>query len=566
VPRFTPASTKLFWYLLIAFSGTLSARGPADADDARLSQTRGLLTTLSELVSVYPAESRDRARFLTEHLDAETVRRVPWEPGHLMTHGAITEVPYCLPTLEDCGPAVLTHPVTESERPFPLVLLAHGNGFRYNHYEHLADHLAHNGFAVASMDFGDDAEIEERIATILAHTDYLTETVPHLVGRTIALVGHSRGGEAAIHAVAPLTLRGYQVTAVVALAPSVLVETPPPSIDNLLILYGDNDEDVFGGTGPGVLCASPFRLFDQSGWELGDERAAREAVRSMILIEGGNHRFFSDLSDEEEITKPYLGAVQQRAITRAYVNAFLRWHTLREPFFQVYFKQQWVPESVHYLRPAKADAYGTSPDREPRLKVQFATNRKRVIDHFEDRDPTRNNLGGRVVAGPGVAIARGRLEQLERFSPHDTNGLLVEWQANPGFEPSLSFEIPTAMRDVRAFTFLSFRAGLLYENRLNPEAADQDLIVALAGNGSRAEVRLSDWGVLTYPGRNIVTEEGEEAIDASKSAMATFSIPLRAFGEVALAHIDRISFHFTIPNSNGKRAGALALDNIELIR
>ncbi len=173
----------------------------------------------------------------------------------------------------------------EGDGPFPLVLVVHGNhamgAENEAGYAYLGEHLASRGFITASIDesflngswAGDYLGNEQAVRAwlLLLHLDqwrtWNAEAGGPLAGRVdldrVALIGHSRGGEAA--AVAALlagldgsfnpALRpwptGLAVKAVVAIAPSDGQYGPAVRLEgvDLLELTGGHDADARAWSG-----------------------------------------------------------------------------------------------------------------------------------------------------------------------------------------------------------------------------------------------------------------------------------------------------------------------------
>ena len=173
----------------------------------------------------------------------------------------------------------------EGEGPFPLVLIVHGNhamsDFSEPGYAYLAEHLASQGYIAISVDEnflngmaffdGEFQEMPLRAWLLLQHLRQWrtwNETAGNpFTGKidmdSIALIGHSRGGEAASWAahlnwqtMAPVTAVsstsdfGFGIRAVVAIAPSDAYAGPgsrKPTLDyiNFLLLAGGHDADTF---------------------------------------------------------------------------------------------------------------------------------------------------------------------------------------------------------------------------------------------------------------------------------------------------------------------------------
>ena len=167
--------------------------------------------------------------------------------------------------------------------PFPLVLVVHGNhnmkDFSDPGYQYLGEHLASRGFIFASVDenFLNGAmrnENDGRAWMLLKHLQawrgFNDSASSPLRGKVdmhnIAIMGHSRGGEAVGHAAAFNRLPRYpddakvkfdfnfDIKAVVAIAPVDAQYKPagqftPVENVNYLVIHGSHDGDVSAFTG-----------------------------------------------------------------------------------------------------------------------------------------------------------------------------------------------------------------------------------------------------------------------------------------------------------------------------
>jgi dienelactone hydrolase len=193
--------------------------------------------------------------------------------------------------------------------PFPLALIVHGNHnpreFSDPGYAWLGELLASRGFIMASVDEnfinGLSGENDARAWLLLKHLEAWkafneTEGGPFYrrVDMTrIALMGHSRGGEAAAHAAAFNRLKYYpddfkqefrfnfDIKAVVAIAPVDGQYKPtgqftPLENVNYLLIHGSHDGDV--STFSGVRQYERLRFTDGQPW-----------FKSLIFMYRANH-------------------------------------------------------------------------------------------------------------------------------------------------------------------------------------------------------------------------------------------------------------------------------------
>lgn len=192
--------------------------------------------------------------------------------------------------------------------PFPLALIVHGNHnfrkFSDPGYAYLGELLASRGFILASVDEnfinGLSGENDGRAWLLLKHLEawkQFTETIGplyHLADLTnIAVMGHSRGGEAAALAATFNRLKYYPddfkqqfdfafaIKAVVAIAPvdgqyKPTSQFTPLENVNYLLIHGSHDGDV--STAMGVRQYERLRFTDGQPW-----------FKSVIFMYRANH-------------------------------------------------------------------------------------------------------------------------------------------------------------------------------------------------------------------------------------------------------------------------------------
>lgn len=181
--------------------------------------------------------------------------------------------------------------------PFPLALIVHGNHnyreFSDPGYGYLGELLASRGFILVSVDEnfinGLNGENDARAWLLLKHLEAwrgFTETAggpfhQRVDWTKVAVMGHSRGGEAAAHAAAFNRLKfypddfkqefnfGFAIKAVVAIAPVDGQYKPtgqfmPLENVNYLIIHGSHDGDV--SSAQGLRQYERLRFTDGQPW------------------------------------------------------------------------------------------------------------------------------------------------------------------------------------------------------------------------------------------------------------------------------------------------------------
>ncbi len=273
--------------------------------------------------------------------------------------------------------------------PFPLVLIVHGNHrmeeFSDPGYAYLGELLASRGFILASLDEnflnfswsgGGDEDLGLRGWLLLKHLQ-LWRTWNEQEGHplyqkvdlaNIALIGHSRGGEAILHAALfnGLTRHpdnanllfpfGFQIKTLIALAPTDGSYNPggrPVFVKNVnyLVLQGSHDGDLgyFAG-------ARSYRriVFTDDEYRM----------KAALYIHRANHGQFNTVWGRNDVDWPrryllnrgaLLPAQDQRAVAKVYVSAFLEATLRGEHGYIPLFRDprcaaSWLPRTVYLSR------------------------------------------------------------------------------------------------------------------------------------------------------------------------------------------------------------------------
>jgi dienelactone hydrolase len=275
----------------------------------------------------------------------------------------------------------------EGDGPFPLVLIAHGNHGMHEYsdpgYAYLGELLASRGFITVSVDenfingswsgdFGGD-EIPARAWLLLKHLEQwrqwnATEGSPfyrRVDMERIALVGHSRGGEAVPLAARFNTLPafpdntdltfdfGFQIRSLVALAPTDYRYERRIALQdiNYLTLQGsyDSDERSFFG----------IRQYQRIAFSDGFD-----GFKAGLYIHRANHGQFNSIWGATDTgppsswllnTEPLIDGSAQRQVAKLYIAAFveatLRGRSEYVPLFRNHRTAgAWLPETVFVHR------------------------------------------------------------------------------------------------------------------------------------------------------------------------------------------------------------------------
>ena len=343
--------------------------------------------------------------------------------------------------------------------PFPLVLIVHGNHnmveFSDPGYAYLGELLASRGFILASVDenflngglFHDPPKQQAVRGWLLLEHLKLWREWNQTQGNPfqgkvdltrIALMGHSRGGEAAATAAAFNRLRydpedanirfdyGFAIQAVVAIAPADGQYKPAGQhrwIEDVsyLTLQGAHDSDV-----------SSFMGSRQ--WEHVRYTQPGPWFKAEIYAYRANHGQFNTVWGRTDAgeplswflnLKPLMPGEEQRRISKAYISAFLEatLHNRREyiPLFQDWRAgRQWLPDALYVNRYQDASY------------VPLAS-------FEEDADLTTATFPGARIAGDNLSIWReGRIPW--RQGDRDYNGVFLGWNRAAG-APAAAYTI-----------------------------------------------------------------------------------------------------------------------------
>lgn len=278
----------------------------------------------------------------------------------------------------------------EGEGPFPLVLVVHGNHSMEEYsdpgYQWLGELLASRGFILASIDEnflngGIRGENDARGWMLLKHlevfralNDSAGKPLFHKIDMTrIALMGHSRGGEAVAVAGAFNRLPFYpddanqkfnfnfDIKGLVAIAPVdgqyLPTERPTPLADySYLVIHGSHDGDV--STFQGLMQYNRIR-YTKPG----------NQFKSAIFMYRANHGqwntvwnnkdngFFSDRSLQ---LRALISGEEQRQFGRVVISGFLESVLRGKTEYQAMFRDHraagdWLPPTMYMNRYADAN-------------------------------------------------------------------------------------------------------------------------------------------------------------------------------------------------------------------
>jgi hypothetical protein len=346
----------------------------------------------------------------------------------------------------------------------PLVLVVHGNHLAQDYsdpgYEYLGSLLASRGFIVASVDQnfinssftnimkGFSGENDARGWLLLKHLElwkqWNADTTSPFFGKVdmdrIALIGHSRGGEAVGHAALFNRLPHYpdkasetfdfhfNIRSIIAIAPvdgqyqPAGIHTPFKDI-NYFVIHGSHDADMQSFHGQ--------RQFERV--KFSDDF---EGFKAGLYVFAANHGQFNSVWGRKDFFSPRINFYNlrqlmskhdQETIARVAISAFLE-ATLRDkPDYQVFFMdyrsgRDWLPETI-YLN-------------------QFESSGTRYICRFdEDLDLTTTSLDGGSIETENLTVWREKLVPLT-WGNLGSRAVYIGWNTTNDNTPSYSIHIP----------------------------------------------------------------------------------------------------------------------------
>lgn len=466
------------------------------------------------------------------------------------------------------------------EGPFPLVLVVHGNhGMEEPSdagYAYLGELLASRGFLTASIDenyingtwSGDfrGKEMPMRAWLLLEHLRVLHEwnaTEGHrFYGKVdtdrIALIGHSRGGEAVSLAYAFNELDhfpddatvdfdyGFSIRALVAIAPTDRHYPRRIQLDNVdfLTLQGSYDSDE----------ASSFGMRQFRRIRLDDDAYRFKAG---IYIHGANHGQFNTTWGMDSgppgswllNRAPLISAADQRRVAKVYIAAFLEATLHGDTSYLPLFRDprvgaHWLPQGVAYLAQFEDSTF------------------EAVADFEEDLDVTTASFPGAVIESEGLTAWREEELRFRDDLPQGTHGVVLGSDREGGG----SYTIRFGERRPRLGPAgeLSFFLASSTEKLGESEAMLPELTLELRDDTGKAEsIAIADIAPITPPLKirylKLDWLNRKRFPKNWEPTFQSYAIPLERFHSVDLERLAAIRFRTV-------GAGIVILDDIGFLR
>lgn len=448
----------------------------------------------------------------------------------------------------------------EGRGPFPLVLIVHGNHFMVEYsdpgFAYLGELLASRGFIVVSVDenflnrswvhdYG-HRESTVRGWLLLQHLRAWRRwngSPDHpFFGKVnlekIALIGHSRGGQAAALAAAFNRLSchpenaaikfdfHFGIRSLVQLAPNdpVTPSGKPLLLRDLnyLLLQGGYDSDAYFFMGTRVYNRISFSHH-------------RAGFKAALYIHRANHSQFNTVWGNSDFMpprawllnrKPILSAEDQRRIAKTYIAAFLAATLQGETQYLPMFRdprvaREWLP----------ADRYISQCE-----EASFET----IADFEEDLDLATTTLKGGRIHGQRLTFWSENALTLrnKNRTPQNNSAVQFAWhheynRASPGQEsPFYEILLPDSLPGSAPLSAESRLIFSLANAGDNNDAVDLSLEL-IDRDGESARLPLSHFAPIPCPLKTQLTKwpwlDYFNLARRSELVLQTFTIPLAAF-------------------------------------
>ncbi len=441
----------------------------------------------------------------------------------------------------------------DADGSFPLVLIVHGNhlaqDFSDPGYEYLGQLLASRGYIMASVDQnflngtytniigGLNNENDARGWLLLKHielwqnwnNDQDNLFYDRVDMENIALIGHSRGGEAAAHAALFNTLPFYpddatetfdfnfSIKAVIAIAPSdgqyqpASIRTPLHNI-NYLVLQGSHDADVSSFQG--------LRQFNRIAFS--DDF---DGFKAGVYIWAANHGQFNSVWGSKDGASPrinffnlgqLLDEEDQQTIAEVFMSAFLEAHLRNNDGYRAIFRdsrkaRHWLPETIYI--------------------TQFEEAGTRFVGTFqEDLDVSTASLPGSTICTRDLSTWREESLSLN-WGNYDSRAVILGWNTRESDTLQPAFKI-------------KWDKGVL------PTSRDAMLVFSAADTGGSADPPFSNASNNTINNNAENKTESDSSVDDESDSseeeeptMIDFTIRLSdASGQIIEFPLSRCSF------------------------
>lgn len=572
------------------------------------------------------AEFRDSVSIVTESVDASKLVRLGAQAESRNSYWGFSP---------DSFPINARVWYPEGDGPFPVVLAVHGNhnpqDFSDPGYDYLGELMASRGYILASIDMnfingGIRGENDGRGWLLLKHLqafkafneDANTPFHGKVDLENVALIGHSRGGEAVGHAAAFNRLDRYPddaslefdfnfgIRGIIAIAPVDGQYLPtdryvPVSDVNYLVFHGSHDGDVTSFHG--------LRLWNRLEFTP-DSSEVESRFKSAVYVYRANHGQWNSVWGPNDNgprsarildLEALIPEEDQQKFAEVYVSAFLDTTIKGEKRYLPLFRDHrtgagWLPRTM-YFNQFQESSFTALADFEEDIDVtsgsvsgvalhgdSLATWREADLKLRSSNRATTSasqanqvlwlgwnrNIRGRdgVMGQPGrysVMLEAPLMRDLALTESHSLDLMLAPTEDRPG--PRSPAEDDEADEDANPS---SPTEGSDSDEGDDEELDPIDLSIELEDTaGNRASVTLGGYGVLRYPLKTSVMRrrdrEAGRFADLWEVVLQSFSIPLSDFtAENGSLDVSRIrAVHLVFDQAP---VGTVVVDNIGFSR
>ncbi|MEF9990867.1 MAG: alpha/beta hydrolase [Romboutsia sp.] len=463
-----------------------------------------------------------------------------------------------------------TMSIPKGEGKSPLVLITHGSheniedNIRFDKgFKYLTEKLAENGYIAVAMEinnaylwkYGDnddnikvpimvDKYIESlKLANEGKNNKYKVDLKDKIDFDKVALVGHSRGGEAIFKIAQVEEKKGQKICAILSIAPtSSSPDTPFIETDiDTSILVPEYDGDVTTLDGFGIYDILTSKK--------------RESFVGLTYLEKANHNYFN--ADIKPNDAELLAIDVSDQLTREKQQDFLANYAV--DFFNASMKDK-VDNTAYDSKLSSIDKmYGYD------VKTLFSDKNKTEIISIKDKNNFKSDGIEISITKDGLTVNNDEAQgvdtvpaSLEGFNIRDL--LNIKWKKADG---KISFNPNT--NDFSQFNSLSINIVQDPSDELNTKGENQAFTVQIKdkkGNISKVTLdkNIPALDYINGKAEFLELEDSTYKMWSSKTPLTSIKIPLTLFKDLDLSNIDEVSLIFDKTDSGSVMIGAFELN------
>lgn len=430
----------------------------------------------------------------------------------------------------------------------PLLLLLHGNSYTYKNYSYWAEHLAKNGFIVASINrYVGDVKI-----TMLHHLDYLfneSSIKDAISENNVSLAGHSVGGASCVRYASAVKehLGDHKLKTIILLAPAPSYPDLQNNIklagttESVLGMYGSKDEDITGSIAPNGEVFSIGEYFSN----IENEGISFAPHATFMFLKDFSHCVFAGNGAVYQNVCLY-GTKEQEDMIKGYLNAWMKLYALGESEYNQYFKYQ---KRIPFLDPSiEFSILHKEHERMP--LVNFENNMSKYL----------NNWNGTYQATGNIHFAIDYAYELDPCTIHNDKVMIIKFESTYSEAARMKFNFPGV--DISPWNYLNLNLTQVYRPNQNPEGDDLNISIKITTEDSYSILPLTSYNKLPFSQiiSNFQSLDGNVPV-MTKNVMRSFLIPKEHFAELDLTKLTSIELVFNDPQN---LEGWIIVDNIEV--